>query len=102
MAIHGTCGKTIPNGNNSGHCGGCHEGFIGNTSFEAHRVGSHHLNERRCELQPYESTTESGAIKYGHWQDDNGYWRYGKQLTEAEKAEVLAKRIGATETEATK
>lgn len=96
MTVHGECGKTIPNGNTNGHCGACHEGFIGGTSFEAHRVGSHHDNQRRCELQPYESVTEDGRAKYGHWQDARGYWHYGKQLTEEEKDEVVRLRKGAT------
>lgn len=94
MAIHGTCGKTIPNGNTNGHCGSCHEGFIGGASFEAHRVGPFPL--RTCEIQPYDTRrTETGAIKYGHWQDERGYWRYGKKLTAEEQAEVVAKMTGA-------
>lgn len=91
MAIHGQCGKEIPNGNTNGHCGACHEGFIGNTSFEAHRTGA--FPDRRCEILPYENgISTTGKPKYGHWQDERGYWRYGKQLTEAEKAELFGNR----------
>ncbi|MNW61834.1 hypothetical protein D3C74_399220 [compost metagenome] len=88
MAIHGACGKEIPNGNNNGHCSACHEGFIGNASFEAHRVGEYPI--RDCQIQPYiNGFTSTGKSKYGHWQDDRGYWRFGKKLTAEEKAELF-------------
>jgi len=87
QATHPKCGKTFPGGDGSGHCSGCCETFIGLTSFDAHRQGPH--AERRCELEPYETLDpETGRTRYGHWQDDRGYWRYGKRLTKAEKAEI--------------
>jgi hypothetical protein len=49
---------------------------------------------RRCEVQPYEKISE-GKTTYGHWQDERGFWRYGKKLTKAESAEIFKKRDAA-------
>ena len=88
QATHPKCGKTFPGGDGSGHCSGCCETFIGLAAFDAHRTGSHADHERRCELQPYETTTDHGKTIYGHWQDDRGYWHHGKRLTKDERAEI--------------
>ncbi|MGP9528600.1 FDXHR family putative zinc-binding protein [Glutamicibacter sp. AOP5-A2-18] len=89
MPIHPKCNKEFPDGTRAGHCATCCETFIGNTAFEAHRVGQF-PDGRRCEIQPYENgTTESGVPKYGHWQDEKDYWHYGKQLTQAEKDKLF-------------
>ena len=91
-ATHPKCGKTFPGGDGSGHCSGCCETFIGLASFEAHRVGSHADNGRHCETQPYESTDpETGKTRYGHWQDDRGYWRFGRKLTKDEAKALWAR-----------
>jgi len=84
---HPKCGKTFPGGSTAGHCSGCCETFIGLAAFEAHRVGEHG-KDRRCETQPYETTDEKGKTRYGHWEDTDGYWHYGRRLTEEEKAEL--------------
>lgn len=92
MPVHPKCQKTFPDGNRAGHCAKCCETFIGNTSFEAHRVGDF-PNGRRCEIQPYAGPlTESGNPSYGHWQDPAGNWRHGRKLTAEETAEVFASR----------
>lgn len=87
-ATHPKCGKTFPGGDGSGHCSGCCETFIGLGAFEAHRVGSHG-EDRRCEIQPYTSYAPEypHTIRYGHWNDERGYWHYGRRLTKAEVAE---------------
>ena len=90
MATHGACGKTFPAGERAGHCGACHENFIGLTAFDAHRTGPY--DNRQCVIQPYETTTETGSTRYGHWADDRGYWRHGKQLTDAEKAALFPRK----------
>ncbi|WP_296249646.1 hypothetical protein [uncultured Stenotrophomonas sp.] len=83
MPTHPKCGKTFPRNNTHGHCSGCCETFSGLVAFDAHRVGEGH--ERRCEIQPYETPTDNGRTRYGHWRDNNGYLHYGKKLTRAEK-----------------
>ena len=84
--IHPKCGKRFPSGTQAGHCAACCETFIGNTAFEAHRVGEHG-KDRRCQIQPYETATDNGT-RYGHWADQNGYWHHGRKLTTAEKEEI--------------
>ena len=84
---HPKCQKRFPNGSRSGHCSGCCETFIGLVSFDAHRVGDHGTN-RRCEIQPYETTGDDGKVRYGHWVDDKGYIHHGKRLTTAERREI--------------
>lgn len=56
---------------------------------EVHRVGEHGV-DRRCEIQPYESIGDDGKARYGHWQDERGYWHYGRRLTDAEKQKLWA------------
>lgn len=86
--FHPKCGKRFPAGTQAGHCATCCETFIGQASFDAHRVGAHGTAERRCELQPYESRGQSGNTVYGHWQDANGYWKLGRQLSSEEFANL--------------
>lgn len=87
---HPKCGKSFPNNNTHGHCGNCCETFSGLSSYDAHRHWSG--NERYCKILPYDmGTTENGNPVYGHWQDDNGYWKYGKKLTEAEKRKIFGR-----------
>ena len=76
---HPKCGKRFPGGNQAGHCAACCETFIGLGAFEAHRVGTHTPDTRRCELQP------------DHWQDERGYWHHGQRLTEEQKAKLWPK-----------
>ena len=61
------CKQNFPYSGSAGHCGGCHNTFIGLGSFDAHRVGAHGTPERRCEI------TDK------HWTDKNGYWHIGKR-----------------------
>lgn len=97
MPVHPECGKTFPAGERAGHCAICCETFIGNTSFEAHRVGEHGTPERRCELQPYETIDpETLYARYGHWADDKGHYRYGRKLTREESAALFANRNETT------
>lgn len=83
---HPTCGKRFPGGAQAGHCAVCCETFIGNTAFEAHRVGD--WDNRRCEIQPYETTSDDDKTRYGHWQDDKGHWHHGKRLSKDERAAI--------------
>ena len=92
LVTHPACKKQFPANNTHGHCSGCCETFVGLTSFDAHRVGTHDT-DRRCEIQPYETKTENGT-RYGHWQDKHGYWKYGKQLTEQERATLIQSLSG--------
>lgn len=96
MPVHPKCGKAFPAGERAGHCGACCETFIGNTAFEAHRVGAHGTPERRCEIQSYESTSETGSTVYGHWQNESGHYRHGRQLTKEETKALFANRNGDT------
>lgn len=89
LLTHPSCGKTYPSNNTAGHCAACHETFIGLSAFDAHRIGEHG-NNRRCEIQPYETPTETGT-RYGHWQDKRGYWHHGRKLTAAEKDKLWNK-----------
>lgn len=85
MPKHPKCGKNFPTGERAGHCDTCCETFIGLSSFEAHRTGAHGTPDRRCEILPYENGhTEAGKPIYGHWEDERGYWRYGRKLTPEE------------------
>lgn len=86
MPIHPVCSKTFPSGSSAGHCARCCETFIGAAAFDMHRVGLPGGPDRRCELQPYESVNKRGTVVYGHWQDPEGFWHYGKKMTAEEKA----------------
>ena len=85
---HPKCGKTFPASATAGHCAVCCETFIGLTAFDMHRVGLPGGPDRRCELQPYESVSKRGTPVYGHWKDADGYWHFGKKITEEEKARL--------------
>ena len=74
-ARHGKCGKTFPNSSRVGHCGGCHETFVGLGAFDQHRIGQG--KERRC-LDLFDGIAE-------FWQDDRGFWHFGAKLTEEQK-----------------
>lgn len=87
---HPPCGKSYPAGNQAGHCAKCCETFIGQTAFDMHRVGLPGSAERHCEIQPYETTGKHGKPAYGHWQDDKGYFHYGRKADEAEKERMKA------------
>lgn len=87
LITHPACGKQFPNGPRAGHCAACCATFVGLGAFEAHRVGEHGV-DRRCQLQPYEGTTEEGKPKFGHWQDDKGYWHYGERLTKEQREKL--------------
>lgn len=89
MPVHPPCGKSFPEGSRAGHCAACHETFVGGAGFDNHRVGKHGTPDRRCEIKPYETVNEQGVTIYGHWQDDRGYWHYGKQLTDEEKKAIF-------------
>jgi hypothetical protein len=73
------CKNTFPSGDRAGHCSACCRTFIGLNAFEAHRVGQHGTPDRRCELQPETRTDDDGRIRYGHWQDERGYWHVGQR-----------------------
>lgn len=89
---HPKCGKTFPGGTQAGHCATCCETFIGAVAFDAHRIGQQGI-DRRCEIRPYDTQrTENGNISYGHWQDDRGYWHYGKKLTDDEKTAIFGRK----------
>lgn len=60
------CDNRYPNNSRAGHCGGCHETFIGLGAFDAHRVGPHGP-ERRCE------------VTVAHWADKSGHWHIGER-----------------------
>lgn len=90
-ATHPKCGKQFPANNTHGHCAGCCETFVGLTSYDAHRVGP--ADERRCEIQPYASYRDDGGIRYGHWMDERGHWKFGKQLTQVEKDRIFGGRL---------
>lgn len=87
---HGACGKTIPTGSRAGHCGACHENFIGLTAFDAHRTGPY--DNRTCQIQPYETVGDNGKTKYGHWADNNGNWHHGRQLTADERTALFDRK----------
>lgn len=87
--IHPKCGKRFPATNTAGHCPVCCESFIGLAAFDMHRVGRPGTPERRCQLQPYEGVGKDGVTKvYGHWQDAQGCWHYGRKISEQEKADL--------------
>lgn len=86
LLTHPKCQKQFPNNNRTGHCSACCRTFVGLASFDAHRVGEN-ADTRRCEIQPYETTTDRG-VRYGHWEDAHGYWHHGRKLTKDEKAAI--------------
>lgn len=86
LIVHPKCQKQFPSNNTHGHCSACHETFVGIVSFDAHRVGEN-AETRRCEIQPYVTKTRTGR-RYGHWQDQDGYWKFGRMLSAEEKAEL--------------
>lgn len=94
LLTHPKCQKQFPNSSRTGHCSGCCETFIGIEAFDAHRVGNHGA-DRRCEIQPYETTGDDGKVRYGHWQDERGYWHHGKRLTQAEKDRIFGGRAAS-------
>mgnify|MGYP001615205842 FL=1 len=83
--IHPKCGQAFPNSPRYGHCAACCETFSGQQAFDAHRRGPFEGNQRYCEVAPYEHTGDDGVTRYGHWKDVEGYWHFGKRLTEEER-----------------
>ena len=91
-AFHPKCGRRFPSGNRAGHCAACCETFIGQTAFEAHRVGEHGVDRRCIDLiaaaDAYEMGEENAAP---FWTDERGYWHHGAKLTDEQKAALYGK-----------
>lgn len=79
FVVHGKCGKRFPGNNTHGHCGSCHETFVGQAAFDAHWVTSD-SGERVC--------VSPSALKGEWWQDASGYWHKGRKLTEEERNKI--------------
>ena len=77
LIVHPKCGKQFPSNNTHGHCGSCHETFVGLAAFDGHW---HTIDgERQC-------VPPAGLKSY--WQDASGYWHKGRQLTQEERDRI--------------
>lgn len=76
------CGATWT-GFRASHCTVCHSTFAGNEMGDAHRIGEHTPDTRRC-------LTHAEMVKKG-WRDDAGMWR-GPAMSDELKATMWGQR----------
>lgn len=79
LTTHGKCGKTFPSNNTHGHCGSCHETFVGLTAFDAHWI-TNDQGERVC--------VSPDTLKGPWWKDAAGHWHKGERLTKEQREKI--------------